>query len=328
MEKFNFIEYHHTRDFSRKINATFEFMRQNIKSLSKSILIIAGPPVLAASLLVGSFFNDIMMLSQAAGGESEAMAGYVTSVSFWLQLVLMFVMLVISGVMTIAAINNYILLYEEKQSNQIEVQDVWTRVRQTFWMYFGTLFLFGLLTTIVYVVLMIPVALLGAISPFLVFIGVLFFVGAVFYLLFSVSLTFFIRAYERIGFFEAIGRSYRLVQGKWWSTFGLLMVLYMIVTTVSYIFLIPWYVVFFVNMMHSVETATPFEMSTTMGVISLVLFTLYYLAQMILYALPNIGVAFQYFNLVEMKESKGLMKSIETIGQEAPANVQASDEHY
>jgi hypothetical protein len=42
MENFNAIEYHHTRDFSRKMNATFEFIRQNFKSLGKSILLLPG----------------------------------------------------------------------------------------------------------------------------------------------------------------------------------------------------------------------------------------------------------------------------------------------
>lgn len=328
MEKFNFIEYHHTRDFSRKINATFEFVRQNFKSLAKSILFIAGPPVLGGSLLMGSFFSDMMMVSQAVGGgEANAMAEQFTSVTFWLQMFLMFVLLIVSAVVTIATINNYILLYEEKQSNQIEVHEVWIRVRQTFWMYFGTMFLFGFLAMVVYVVLLIPFVFLAAISPFLIFIGILGLICAIIYLAVSVSLTFFVRAYERLGFFDALGRSFSLVKGKWWSTFGLTMVLYMIVTTISYIFLIPWYVIFFINMMHSVETASPFEMSSTLSVISLVLFTLYYMAQMILYTLPNVGVAFQYFNLVELKESRGLIKSIETIGQDIPAP-EANDEHY
>lgn len=45
-----------------------------------------------------------------------------------------------------------------------------------------------------------------------------------------------------------------------------------------------------------------FELSETMGLIILVCFTLYYMAQMLLYSLPHLGVAFQYFNLVELKK--------------------------
>jgi hypothetical protein len=58
----------------------------------------------------------------------------------------------------------------------------------------------------------------------------------------------------------------------------------------------------------------------------MILSTLYYLAQMILGALPNIGIAFQYFNLVEMKEAKGLLGKINTLGQSQPPST--SDEQY
>ena len=49
------------------------------------------------------------------------MGNYFTSVSFWLQIVLMMVFFTVSGVMNIATINNYLLLYEKKRTNKIEV---------------------------------------------------------------------------------------------------------------------------------------------------------------------------------------------------------------
>ena len=58
MENLNVIEFHHTRDFSKKMNVTFEFIRQNFKALGKSILFIAGPPVLVASMMIGSFIGE------------------------------------------------------------------------------------------------------------------------------------------------------------------------------------------------------------------------------------------------------------------------------
>jgi hypothetical protein len=327
MENFRAIDLHQTRDFSRKMNATFEFIRQNFKPLSKSILFIAGPPVLVASVLIGSFMGDFMSLTSLSPGNADRMMDYVLSVSFWIQMSLMFVFFLVSSVMTIATINNYIILYSEKQSNQIEVQEVWERVRATFWMYLGTLFLFGLLAMGVYIILIIPFALMVAVSPFLIFFGVVFLFCAVFYLAISVSLTFFIRAYEKKGFFEAIGRSFKLVQGKWWSTFGLLIILYMIMGTVSYIFIMPWYVMMIVGTLHDTGQNAFQDPSFPMQIITTVSFTLYYLAQMVLNTLPNVGIAFQYFNLVELKEAKGLMGQIENLGQpQQPMSSQ--EEHY
>jgi hypothetical protein len=326
MENFNFIEFHRTRDFSRKLNATFEFVKQNFKPLGKSILFIAGPPMLVASLVSGSFMTEFMSFGMM-GNNAEEMGNYFTSISFWLQVVLMLVFVTVSSVMNIATINNYLLLYEKKRTNKIDVSEVWEYVRATFWMYFSTLFLFVTLVIAAYIVLLIPIGILGAISPFLIFFGMLFFVCGIIYFFFGAALVFIIRTYEKKGFFEAIFRSFKLVKDKWWSTFGLITVLYLIAGVSSYIFLIPGYIVQGVSALHATSVDTFQEPSLTMQVITIVLFSLSYLVQMILTALPNVGTAFQYFNLVELKEAKGLMAQIQTLGQ-PQSQVLPEDEHF
>ena len=327
MENFKAIEYHHTRDFSRKMNTTFEFIRQNFKSLGKSILLIAGPPVLIASLIIATFVGEFMGLTRAAAnnpGDGEVFETYFMSVTFWLQIVLMLLLFLVSSIMSIATINNYIILYEERQTNNINVSEVWTRVRETFWMYFRTTLVFFLLAIVVYIILIIPVALLAAISPALIFLGMMAMFCGLIYLIVSVSMTYIVRAYEKKNFFDAIARSFKLVRDKWWSTFGIIMVLYLVMMTISYIFMIPWYVATLTSALHSTSTEMLEQPVTTWTTV--VLFTLYYLAQMVLGALPNVGIAFQYFNLVEMKEAKGLLGKIDTLGQSQQSP--SSEEQY
>lgn len=331
MEEFKAIEFQRARDFSKKLNITFEFLRQNVKPLGKSILFIAGPAVFVGSLLIGSFMGEFITVSQTMqnySGNPEALGDYFLSTSFWLQLVLMFVFLFISFIATIATINNYLIIYDERKTNKIEVQEVWDRVRTTFWTYLGSTLLFFLLLIVAYVVLLIPVFVLGAISGFLIFFGVIIFVSGLIYLIFSASLTYFIQSYEKKNFIEAVIRSFRLVNnGKWWSTFGLILILQLIMGVSSYVFLIPYYVIIFTSSFHSISTGGPMEFSDSMKLWAMVFFTLYYMAQMLLYALPNIGIAFQYFNLVELKEARGLMSQIENLGQSQP-NTSRPEEHF
>lgn len=319
MEEFKVIEFQQTRDFSRKLNTTFEFLRQNLKSLGKSILYISGPPVLVGSLLLGSFMGEFITLSQSlqkGASELETFTSYFLTASFWIQILLMFVFFLISFVVTIATINNYLVIYGEKKSNKIEVQEVWDRVRNTFWTYLGSSVLFFISFIIAYLILAIPVFVLASISGFLVFFGVMIVILGLMFLIFSSSLTFFIQLYEKKNFFDSIVRSFKLVNnGKWWSTFGLIMILYMVMATVSYIFMIPYYIITLTTALHNVSAESPLEVSSSTAIIATVSFTLYYMAQMLLYALPNVGIAFQYFNLVELKEARGLMSQIETIGQ-------------
>ncbi len=328
MEEFKVIEFQRTRDFSKKLNATFEFIRQNFKPLGKSILFIAGPPVLVGSVIAGSFMGEFLNLGVTTKSNPEALTSYFLTVSFWGQMLLMFVFLTVSFVVAIATINCYLILYDQKKTNQIEVNEVWDEVRKVFWLYLGSSILFFVLVVIAYIILLIPIFILANISGVLVVFGVMFVIGGIIFLIFSSSLTFFIQLYEKKNFIDAIGRSFKLVNnGKWWSTFGLIMVLYLIMMTVSYIFIIPYYAVLFTNTLHSVSTGTVVEPSSSWKIWTIIFFTLYYMAQMIMYALPNVGIAFQYFNLVELKEAKGLMNQIENLGQSSTTD-NRPEEHF
>lgn len=329
MENFKVIEYHKVRDFSSKVSTTFEFVRQNFKSLSKSILVIAGPPVFMASVLLGSFRSEFMnfssMTTAAALGNSPLAPSFM-SPTFWLQIVLMMVFGVVALVMSFSTVYNYMILYNERKTNQIDVQDVWQRVRSSFWMYFGTIFLYYLLAIGVMLILVIPMVVLGKISTVLLGFGFIGIFCLLFYLFIGSSLVLAVRAFEDKGFFDALGRSFMLVQGKLWSTFGVLLVLSILGGIISYVFLIPSIAINAVNTLHSVETGTIEEPSSGWKTATVILFALYYMVQMLLYALPNIGIAFQYYNLVERKEAKGLLGSIDDLGQEQPARAQ--DEQF
>lgn len=327
MQNFQLIEYHLTRDFSKKMNTTFEFIKQNWKSLGKATLLIAGPPVFIAGLIMGSFFGNMFTLGGIDGNTEETLE-FLTSSSFWLQLILAMVLLLLSSVMSLATINNYLLLYEELKTNEIPTALVWERVRQTVWTYLSTTIYFFLVFVGLCFLIMIPVALFATLSPVASVLGVWMTMVLIFYLMISFSLTYIIRAYERIGFFDALGRSFKLVKGKWWSTFGLILILYFIMMTISYVPMFPLYVIMGVSTLHNVstgETSNPFQ-EEGLSTVAMVLMGVYYMLQLLLSALPNIGIAFQYFNLVEMKEARGLMSSIDTFGESPTKN--SIDETY
>ena len=145
---------------------------------------------------MSEFMNFTMM-----GNPGEELQAYVTSVTFWLQIALMAVFLTISGVMNIATVNNYLLLYEKKKSNKIEVSEVWDEVRKTFWMYFSTVFLFVILLVAAVIVMLIPMGLLVSISPVLSVFGFLIFYCGLIYFFFGAAFVFIVRTYEKKGFF-------------------------------------------------------------------------------------------------------------------------------
>jgi hypothetical protein len=327
MENTEIITLQRTRDFSRKMNATFEFIKQNFVPLGKSLLTISGPAVLLTALLMGSLMDAFFSMISGATANPEVFQQYVLSVSFWLQVILMFLLLFIVTTVTISTINNYIVLYDEKKTSRIDVNEVWSRVKGSFWMYIGTVLGFWLVMIGLYLAAILVAFFLQLISPFLVFFGILgLYVGVIYFLIAS-SMTFFIRSYEKKGFFAALARSVKLIQGNFWATFGFAFVIYFIMSSIAGLAFLPGYIIMIVQILHNAENmaaAGGFPAGVQWTVI--IFFTLYYVVTILLYVLPNVAIAFQYFNLVEEKESRGLISQIEDIGK-APDSV-VSDEQY
>jgi len=53
------IQFYKKRNFSQKLNATIEFIRQNIKTLGKAILFIMGPMAILNGLLFSQYINFV-----------------------------------------------------------------------------------------------------------------------------------------------------------------------------------------------------------------------------------------------------------------------------
>lgn len=310
MAEFNYIEFQKTRDFSNKMNVTIEFVKQNFKSFGRCVLYFIGPPALIVGLLMGSLVGNTrdFFLTLSRGGLDQA-----DWANLILKISLIMIGATITSVITTAAVIGYAKIYREKQSGDIAPEEVWNYIKSTFFMYFGITLGVVVVFIIATIVMMLPVVLLTQISGFLgVLGGIALFVG-VFYLGFANSLVFVVRGFEDQSFINCFRRSMFLTHGKWWSTFGLLMVFGLIVSITSSLVAMPWSVSNTMKNLHDI-TADGELSSTGTDWFGIVSNTLSYLFQYMLGALPQIALIFQYFNLVEMKESKGLMEKMETMG--------------
>jgi hypothetical protein len=318
MAAFEYIEFQRTRDFSNKMNATIEFVKQNIKSLGRCTLYFIGPPALLVGLLMGSFVGNTQALVR------EITEGGFTGVGMTnliLKIGLALVGMTITSVITTATVNGYIIIYRTKQSNQIEPEEVWLYIKQTFFMYFGVMLGVMVVFALAFVVMMLPVILLVEISGVLGAFAVIGLVVFAIYLIFANSLVIIVRGFENASFLSCFKRSMFLTRSKWWSTFGLMIVFTFIVSILGSLVTIPWTVTNTMRQLHQLTDGAELDTSTDwFGIISN---TLGYLFQYLLGILPQIALIFQYFNLVEMKESRGLIQKMETMGdvnaqQESP----------
>jgi len=311
------LEFYETRNFNQKMNTTYGFIRDHFKSFGKCILLLAGTPAIIGSILMMDSISNL--------GNTDSTivpVGIAGLYERWnvVEILAMLLFMLLAGVFTVATTYGYLLAYKEKKSNAMEVGEVWPHVRKIFWINFGTMIGYIITLFVALFILIIPLAIVMnalAFMPFLVAIAVIGFYVGIFFVSINLSLIFFIRSHERIGFFASISRLFRLNEGKWWSTFGIGGINIYIQLVFSFLFFIPWYVIFFLKMMHKASAEVIEKPSVVMDVISNISLVLYLLAGTLLYAVPLIALAFQYFNLIELKEARGLRSRIETFGEKS-----------
>lgn len=323
MRNSNVIEFYEARDFSKRMTVTFEFIRQNFKGLGKSLVLIAGPTVLLGGILFGDFFSGTMQSAIGAGENPEQFQNLFTSGIFFAKIGLGAISILISYILLISVVNNYFLIYKAKKSSAIKVQEVWDAVRATFFKYLVSTLLISVLLVIVYVIMIIPGVLLATISSGLNFLFILIAVVGIIFISIRISLVFIVQGFEDKNAFESLSRSFYLTKGKFWSTFATIMLLSIMGSIISYIFTVPFSIVFYVLALNNSGGDISW-MPTLVGLMYGVMIVVSSLAQL----LPLIGGMFQYFNLVELKESKGLMADLETIGATVTTTSTENPETY
>jgi hypothetical protein len=168
----------------------------------------------------------------------------------------------------------------------VTVADVWEVVKRQFISTFFSLYGVWIIIALGFLVLLIP--------------GI--------YLSIVLSLFFVVKVLEDTGFGNTINRCVSLTSGKWWSTFGLLAIMVLII---YFMFASVGIVAALFGGVRSLLLSSgpmPSSFMVILGAFSGLL-------TLLLYPPVLLAIAFQYFNLVELKEGVGLRLLVDKLGQ-------------
>lgn len=278
------------RDFGNKINATFQYVTQNFRSLGLALLYIVGPVAIVAGIASGVMQSNMLKLmgdSTRAQSDNPMAALQIlsqfTSPTFWLAMLFS----LLANVAVILTTYGHMKVYERTKGNAIPVADVWVEVQPAV----GRVIVISLLVSII----------TGVATVFLIIPGI--YVGVV------LSLALAVTTFEGTDFGRTWDRCFKLIRDKWWSTLGLIVVMAIIVGIVGLLFAIPTGIVaFFIGAKMLPDVSTVWLVIG--NVIALV-------GRTLLNAVLYLAIGFQYTNLVERQEGRGLNSAIDSIG--APA---------
>ncbi|WP_234736463.1 hypothetical protein [Tellurirhabdus bombi] len=285
------INLYQQRDFSEKINVTFQYAIQEMRSLGMALLYIAGPLALASGIISG-YLQATVTTGIQAGTRVTPFFGTTSSL---MLVFLTYFLTLLTGLLVSLVVYAHLKIYDRTNGGPVTVSEVWEEIQASLGQSIGVGIVTLLLTILAFFVFFFPA----------IYLGVVF------------SLAIIIVVFERPGLGPTISRCFNLIRDKWWSTFGLLLIMGIIVYVISFIFNAPL-IAFTLLKSFRVLSDIPEPFTILATIISTI-------GSSVMSALGALALAFQYFNLVERQEGRGLLSDIESIGS-TPTKPRFDDE--
>lgn len=278
------IELRRARDFGQVIADAFTFMKGNWKPLLGAMLRIAMLPLVVLVALGGA----IAIVGLTQGRDGAALIGGLGILTF----ALLFPVMIYTAVMIEAVTHEYLRAYGRGEHHVLDTRELRRRCHGQFWSYLGIWFLATLATLIGALMCYIPGIWINT----------------------SFALAMIAHGEERLGATGSLERSYKLVNKKWWATFGLVLVLGMIAGMLAMVVIVPFYITAMVVMVMGAVgggSEPPILMFVFLGIGYLLMILVSFLA----IPLVRTGTGLWYFSLVEQMEGAGLRERIQGFEQ-------------
>lgn len=283
------------RDLGDVVNVTFRFLRENLGELGLGLLVVVGPVALVAAFL--SAWAQLQMETALAGPldptDPEALfstPGYVAGLAVTV-LVTVLMQLLIQAVVL-----GYVERYRRGEAGTLLPTEIWEATKRAFGPVLSTTAIGLGLALGVFVAL----SFLTAVSPAFGLLAMLVGLVGVVYLGPSLTMLYVERVAERDTFWDGFEVTRGLVRGQWWPTFGVIFVSGLIAVVIMLVLSIPGAVV------QAAFSFNTLDGGGTLRVVGLAAGSLFGVLVYAAYAVPTVASAFQFFNLVERKEGRGL----------------------
>jgi hypothetical protein len=291
------LNFREERDLGQTINATFGFIKQNFITLLRYFAIIVLPFALTSGIFLGVYQRRALTLAR---GERDIQYGtwaeyafynQISSISYLAGVFCAFISFLLISLIIYAFILEYM-----DNGGQVAGGAIWNRVKENFFRVFFTSLGVFLLCMLGTVLLVVP--------------GIYLSVALSFYLMVMLR--------EDLDFVETIERCLYLIKGNWWSTLGMLIIVSFIQALMALVLGLPVWVLQVMQVLQLPGADNDFLVIAANSLSSVL--------SIFMYAILIVALAFQYFNLVEIKDGIGLLEQAELIGaRNAPLSTNEGD---
>lgn len=263
----NEIRFQKVRDLSRVMSDSFDFLKQEIRPLSRVILIYILPFVILYAGAQVYFQRNVLVHFDL--GNPESIMNNIGP--FYLNLsIFIFFGLFIQSLLA-GTYFTFIEAYIKQGKDKFDISDISGHFFQNS--------LLAFMSSLVF--------------TFIAFLGAMFFIVPGIYFANSLSLMIFIAVYHKKGIGFALSRSWSLVRTQWWNTFLINLLGLLIVYAIGVVFSLPATLMGVAGGIASAASDTPLDYPDWYWVLTAVSSAV----TSILLIIPLTFQVFQYFNL-------------------------------
>jgi hypothetical protein len=279
------IDFRQQREFGILLNATFSFLKQNFSKLGKALIFFAGPFMLLQG--IATFYYETNVFNLTATIKAYGFSAFYDQ--YFPYIMFLLITASLSSLIVMLTVYSYIKLYIGNGKDGFTLQEVWQNVPKYFLRILGATFVCGLVLIVGLCMCILPGIYLGV----------------------SLSLIIVIIIFEDKPFGAAFSRSFKLTHYHWWWIVLLFIVIYAIIYIIDLIFEIPQLIIMasygFHTLNHDVGNYD------TIKYLMIIFTIIKTFVSSLLMGIIFIALTFEYFNIIEMKESPSLEQKIEEL---------------
>lgn len=287
-----FIEFKRQRELGEIISDTFAFIRVEFKPLINAILKIAGP-YLVLFLIALSIYTymaggnlNFDLQNPPVDGPFQNLVGLIPAYLLYM------VAAILAYTFTVSTALHYMKSYEANRG-VVNLEDISSDVKQTFWGFIGLSILKGLTIIVAFALCCLPIL----------------------YFMVPMAVVLPIYIFTKKDAMDSYSYSYGLIKEEFWITLGTVLLLWIIIMVIGFCFSIPMVIYTWLKMGVFSGELDPGNMNTMRDPIYIILNVLSGFFQFALNIIFLVGSVFIYFNLNERLNFSGTLDRIKSIGQ-------------
>lgn len=283
----------YVRDFGQIISATIEFIRMHFSQLYKVLFICIAPIAAVSGIFTSYAVTDYFEVIKTISENPDI--PYLWNI--FTMFILSYGLLIVASTLCMVFTIEYCIMIHKQGREAFHLQSFIVHSLRQIPRYVLRTIGLGLLTTLASVLLVIP--------------GI--------YLSVVIIITIPLLENEKSSFWDGVKRSMSLMQGNWWRTLGLILVVYIALAVIGGAFSIPLYSMTILKTLFVIDSTLEEPSYITFLMIFFTMISI--VAQVILNSIYHIVFVFKYFSLVEMKEGSSLFTAINQIGSSHDASM-------